>query len=218
MRIAPATPADLPAAAACMAAAFSNDPVTGAFFHDSPIGRAESTARFFAMLFDARIALGMPALVARDGDRVGGLVMGYDTTGSADWPVDVQARWEAFEALHPGLPERFETYETLVNTFRPVGSPYVLGALGVDPAYQGKGLGRALVEAFLNLSDGDPASTGTILETGTPSNLDFYRRLGFEVTGAGPLGSATLWCMFRPKPTPRISRTPANFRNEHPGQ
>lgn len=66
------------------------------FFADHPAGRDAAAERFFSILMRARIAMGMPALVAREGDRLLGGAMGY-TAEPPDWPHAYQQEWDAFE-------------------------------------------------------------------------------------------------------------------------
>ncbi len=55
---------------------------------------------------------------------------------------------------------------------------YVM-VLGVAPAFQGQGYGRALLQPMLDRAEleGVPC----YLETTQPKNVSFYRRLGFDV-------------------------------------
>ena len=75
---------DVPGAAACFAEAFRDDPLINHFFADHPAGWG-AAATFFRLLMQVRLALGMPVIVARDGERLLGGAMGYDTR-EADWP------------------------------------------------------------------------------------------------------------------------------------
>jgi predicted N-acetyltransferase YhbS len=60
----------------------------------------------------------------------------------------------------------------------------------VAPALQGRGIGRALIEAGLGAARAD--GTGAFLSTGTRANVAIYGRCGFRVyeqadaPGAGP--------------------------------
>lgn len=82
---------------------------------------------------------------------------------------------------------------------------WYLAVLGVDPAMQGRGLGRALLEPVLDRCDDliEPA----YLETQKPDNLPFYERFGFRVVGEVQVSdSPTIWRMWRdPDPT-RLER------------
>ena len=84
------------------------------------------------------------------------------------------------------------------------GEPcWFLDLVGVAPAAQGRGLGRALVRHGLQRAraDGCPA----FLETGTPRNVSFYESLGFQVIGEqqAPDAGPVIWFM----QTPRTARS-----------
>ena len=198
MQIRAATPDDLTDATDCLLAAFSDDPVAGAFWDDSPLGRTPATAQFFALLLEVRLALNMPVLVAMVDDSLAGVVMGYDTAPPA-WPAEFQQRLQEFEAINPAFAARLVTYDRIVAEAHLDMPYYHLGAIGVRPGFQGAGVGKALIQAFLDLSDRDPRSHGTELETATPSNLGLYGRFGFQTRSSGALEQVTLWCMFCPK-------------------
>ena len=59
---------------------------------------------------------------------------------------------------------------------------FYLEAVGVEPLHQGKGLGRALVQA--GLSRADELNVPCYLETHNPTNLGFYVSLGFNIVGS----------------------------------
>jgi len=87
-------------------------------------------------------------------------------------------------------------YDEIADKTMPTAPHYYLGVIGVDPAWHGQGVGARLINAFCDLSAADPLSCGVFLETANPSNVRFYERAGFAVTGQGRLGGATLWCLF----------------------
>lgn len=194
MQIAPAAPSDLEPAVTCLAEAFAEDPITGFLLQAGP-GYRDRVTQFFSLLMRARIALGMPVLVASDGTRVHGATMGY-TTARPVWPSAVTADWDRFENATPGLTDRMARYDEIADQYKPSAPHYYLGVIGVDPAMHGLGLGTRLLQSFCDLSAGDPLSSGVYLETANPSNVRFYERAGFAETGRGSLGGATLWCMF----------------------
>lgn len=79
---------------------------------------------------------------------------------------------------------------------------WYLMLLGVDPAHQGQGVGRALVQPVFERAD--TAGLPCYLETQVETNVAIYRRLGFEVVDEGevPEADCRSWAMKRlPRPT-----------------
>lgn len=69
--------------------------------------------------------------------------------------------------------------------------------LGVDPSYQGKGYGSALLSPIL-----DEAKTKNIpvyLETAQPKNVSFYKRMGFELIRevVEPVSGIKIWTFIK---------------------
>ena len=73
---------------------------------------------------------------------------------------------------------------------------WYLGILGTDPVHQGCGVASALMEPTLERCDA--AGFPAYLESSKQSNLPFYERHGFRVTGKVEVhGGPTLWSMSR---------------------
>jgi ribosomal protein S18 acetylase RimI-like enzyme len=197
MQVVPATAADAEQAAKSLSLAFSTDPLINFFFHTSSQGVGAAAETFFSVLLRARVAMGMPALLAKEGDELLGVVMGY-TTERPEWPEPFNHEWDELEASAPGIVERFEAYEHISDQGLPPDPHYYLGVIGVKNEHKGKGVGRVLLDAFCRLSADDPLSSGVYLETGNPGNLPFYRSNGFELRAEGQLGMGPLWCLFHP--------------------
>ena len=75
------------------------------------------------------------------------------------------------------------------------GPHWYLMTVGTRTARQGQGLGSQLVE--LGTSRADDAGVPCYLETGTDSNIAFYRKRGFEVLGQADCYWYTLTGMVR---------------------
>jgi ribosomal protein S18 acetylase RimI-like enzyme len=76
------------------------------------------------------------------------------------------------------------------------GLHWYLMTVGTRTARQGQGLGSQLVE--MGTSQADDAGVPCYLETGTDSNIAFYRKRGFEVVGQVDCYGYTLTGMIRP--------------------
>jgi GNAT superfamily N-acetyltransferase len=97
------------------------------------------------------------------------------------------------------LPRAMRALAT-VERRHPTEPHWYLAVLGTAPTHQGKGVGSALLGPVLERCDteGLPA----YLESSKESNIPFYRRHGFEVTGEIRLpGGPPVWSMWRlPRP------------------
>jgi GNAT superfamily N-acetyltransferase len=89
-----------------------------------------------------------------------------------------------------------------VERLHPKEPHWYLGVLGTRTRSQGKGVGSALLTPVLERCDVE--AIPAYLESSKHSNIAFYRRHGFEVTGEIPLpfGGPTVWPMWR-EPRPR---------------
>ena len=75
------------------------------------------------------------------------------------------------------------------------GPHWYLMAIGTSPTRQGTGLGSALLG--LGTSEADAAGIPCYLETATESNVAYYSKRGFEVTGQANVLGFTLYGMVR---------------------
>ena len=191
-----AQPGDVGDAVAALGAAFDHDPLMAYLFSDSPAGIHGGAMEFFSILLKARISLGMPADVLRQAGRVLGAIMGYNTSRPT-WPAALASAWRRFEADVPGFAVRLAAYEKICEAHQPSEEHYYLGVIGVHPSIQGKGAGKAMLDAFCALSLADQRSHGVYLDTSNPGSLQFYYNNGFELRGEGRLGEARLWCVYK---------------------
>lgn len=194
MHITTAAPADLQQAVGCLAAAFAQDPITGFLLQTGP-QYTERLTQFFSLLMRARIALGMPVLLARGSATIDGAAMGYNTA-RPQWPQALADDWDRFESSIPGFTDRIAVYDAIADKSKPSVPHYYLGVIGTHPSQHGLGIGTRLLQSFCAISAADGLSHGVYLETASSTNVRFYERAGFEVIGQGALGRATLWCMF----------------------
>jgi GNAT superfamily N-acetyltransferase len=80
---------------------------------------------------------------------------------------------------------------------------WYLPLIGVDPVYQGRGYGSALLRHALEQCDRD--GMPAYLESSNSRNIPLYQRYGFEIIGAIQSGtSPTVVPMLRPRRTFRV--------------
>jgi ribosomal protein S18 acetylase RimI-like enzyme len=87
-----------------------------------------------------------------------------------------------------------EVFDVL-RRHHPVEPHWYLGTLGVEPELQRRGLGDALLRAWLEQVDRRPAPA--YLETDRAENLPFYAHAGFEELGRIEVLGASIWRMQR---------------------
>jgi ribosomal protein S18 acetylase RimI-like enzyme len=130
-----------------------------------------------------------------------------DLAGASIWapPGKPRPGWQDLLRLLPVLPYLIGLGRSAPDAARllaaadharPKRSHWYLATLGTDPDRQGRGIGSALVSRVLAQVDRD--GLPAYLESSKESNVPFYRRHGFEVTGeiSAPDGP-TLWLMWR---------------------
>jgi len=72
-------------------------------------------------------------------------------------------------------------FVTYTFRYRPREPHYYINELAVLPEYQGRGIGKVLLNYVENLSLQGKKSAGTALDTSNPDNVAFYQHLGYKV-------------------------------------
>lgn len=183
-----ATSRDEAAAIATLTLAFAADPMTRWSWPD-PRTYLEAFPKF------AR-AFGGEAFLKGSAHRVDGCA------GVALWlPPGAEPDGPALGALMqatiagPALMEGAGIMQQMM-AFHPTEPHWYLPLIGIDPQHQGKGLGGALLDHALALSDRD--GVPAYLESSNPRNIGLYERHGFERLGRIQNGSSpTLVPMLR---------------------
>jgi ribosomal protein S18 acetylase RimI-like enzyme len=124
----------------------------------------------------AAVATWLPPGVAPDGALMAAIM---DEQTPASRKAEMDALFEQMERFHLKEPH------------------WYLPLIAADPAYRGRGLGTALLEAAIARidADGRPA----YLESSNPRNIPLYQRFGFEIIGEIQTGtSPVLTPMLRP--------------------
>lgn len=196
----PAGSGDLVALGDVLQAAFFDDPVTSWLLPD-PGSRPRRLAGMFTTLMVGHY-LPMRTVWTT-----------ADQRGAALWAPPGHAKIPLRRILEqaPGMVKSLgrNTVRSLkfldrVEKQHPIEPHWYLGVLGTSPAHQGRGIGGALLGAVLERCDRDEMPA--YLESSKPTNLPYYRRFGFEVTGEISItGGPTVWPMWR---EPRAAHEP----------
>lgn len=188
-----ATPADVPAVAACLASAFFEDPLWGNWTFPDERTRARDIESF--MRFWAATAVRDPWVRMTGGGEA-----------VAIWhpPGEPELTPEQEEELQPLLDEWFGgragELRALFDQFdehHPQEQPhYYLSWWATHRDHAGRGLGTVLIEE--NLAEIDATGLPAFLESTNPANLARYEALGFERRSEfGPPGGPVITTMWR---------------------
>ena len=188
-----ATAVDVVVIAAALARAFDDDPMTAWVFPDEAT-RRRHLARFFAAYL-RKIVLRHDEVYTTPDDAGAAL---WEPPGC--WQVGIRGQLRLLPAMVGLLGRRLPTVGrgwALIESRHPrQPAHWYLATLGTEPARQGHGVGSALMGPVLERCDqeGVPA----YLESSKESNLAFYARFGFEVTGEIDVPDGPrLWPMWR---------------------
>jgi ribosomal protein S18 acetylase RimI-like enzyme len=194
-------PAEIGPAGAMLARAFRDDPLTRLLAPDP--GRRDEVSRWF---FEANARYGMLygdvwAVVGADGGVRGSAIWWGPEyvepddergalSGLADGPIVVgPAGWTRLREL--------SSFMSVLHRRVAPDRHWYLSVLGVEPGFQGQGIGGAALRPVLERLDAE--GLPAYLETALPRNLSFYRRHGFEVGAEAvvPPSGMAVWAMRR---------------------
>jgi ribosomal protein S18 acetylase RimI-like enzyme len=192
-------------AAVSLGRAFINDPTFKPLIPDiaDPLERARRLAELFRAMLAIERRNGQPVFgVVDDNGRVVAAAMtegaghpntlGFMATGLGQTPRLIRAiGWG-------GLVRALNMFSVLSEN-HPKEPHLYLQVLGCDPAFQGKGYGKALLDRLALEARARPEIAGVYLETATEANVAFYNSKGYEILGElYPLG-IRIWRMYQRK-------------------
>lgn len=197
MPVRPVHRTDVPALARALADAFDDDPVMCWLLPD-PARRPSGLARLFAAeLRHHHLAGGGAELVETGaGVIVGGAL--WEPPGR--WKASTLSSLRSFPSVALALGRQLRVGAEVghaLESAHPVRPHWYLAMIGTATAGRGDGHGTALLRSRLDRCDG--AGLPAYLESTKESNVPYYERFGFEVTGtiAIPNGGPTLFAMWR---------------------
>lgn len=197
----PAARADIRALADVLAKAFYDDPPFMWILPDDKTRLARNRGIFATVLRVEALRHGAVD-VAWDGES-GRIVGGAIWFPPGTWPSTLSPL-QGIRALHGfarALGRRLGPASDLVRALapaHPAAPHWYLYDIGVDPAYQGRGVGGALLRSRLDRVDKEGAVA--YLESSKPGNIPIYEHFGFQVAQVPrlPDGAPIVTPMSRP--------------------
>lgn len=193
----PATRSDIPVAARVLASAFDDDPVMAWMWPDVGARRSGLPRLFGTLIRHHHFTLGgVEVAIAPDGAVVGATL--WDPPGQ--WRQSMLSQVRTAPAMIRAFGSRMGVGAEVAATMEeahPAEPHWYLSTIGTHPSVRGGGLGRALMASRLARCDAEYAPA--YLESSKETNVPYYERFGFEVTGeiVIPNGGPTLWAMWR---------------------
>ena len=190
----PGTLDDVDAAAAVLAEAFADSPWTR--WTVDPERHIERIGSLQRLVLERAVLPFGELWVACVGTEVAGVAMWMHPNRIPHPAVWSSMRAET-AALEGSRHDASVIAEEMLAFLKPATRHYYLGAVGVVPVHQGRGIGAELLAPVLRRADDE--SVDVSLETSTGSNVAFYRRLGFTTVGEHqiPDGGPHVWAMIR---------------------
>jgi GNAT superfamily N-acetyltransferase len=175
---------------ASLARAFADDPVTNWTF---PEAAGRDLGRMFSALM-TKVFLRSGLAYTTD-DLVGAALW----SAPGGWPFSWVQQLRLAPSVLPLLGRhlvKVVRWMRMVDSLHPKEPHWYLAVLGTDPPFQGRGVGSALLEPVITRCDEE--GLPSYLESSKESNVPFYRRHGYEVTGViSGFGAPPLYAMWR---------------------
>jgi GNAT superfamily N-acetyltransferase len=191
-------------AAGVLSRAFVDDPLINALVPEprEPVERVHRLTALFAVVLHLQRGDGQPVFGVFEAGRLIAAAVVEGTmhasagatiaSGLLRLPSMVRAvGWG-------GVRRSIRLFDTLTRNHPPRPHLY-LNILGVEPSFQGRHCGVAILNHLRDLVETRSDLEGVYLETATEANVAYYLRNGYEVIGEfHPLG-VRMWRMFQPR-------------------
>lgn len=159
--------------------------------------RARMLPRYYEMLIERVFLPRGEAWAATDADGtvVGGALWNGPGDHGLRWHERLREAWVMRPTGWLGF-KRGGVSEATMKEHHPRGPHLYLLTLSIEPEAQRRGFGSVLMKPLIDRADAERLPV--YLETQRESNVPFYRRFGFELTGEVTIpGGPPMWLMWR---------------------
>ncbi len=186
-------PADREDIVDVLVGAFADYPVMRYVLSATEVDYPEALRALVGLFVDLRLDRGSPVLGVRSGsDLVAAALVDEPDPGPVpSSPLDPEG--DVWAVLGPEAHRRMESFEEESAHLEPEIPHYFVGMIGVRATQRGEGHARRLLGEVERMSAEDPRSRAVSLSTEQETNLAFYERLGYRVTGEAKLGELHTW-------------------------
>lgn len=184
-------------AAEVLALAFRDNPLNCAVIEDArPERRLRSNRYGMRALLPTALRSGR-VLAARGREGLLGVLVSTPPLAYPLAPPPLASRLRCVWGQGLRIARRWALVFETLHAVHPGESHWYLGALGVLPEQQQRGVGSALLAHWL--AQTEPDAPFHYLETDRESNVAFYRGAGFAVEGELQVLGVRVWRMRRPR-------------------
>ncbi len=150
--------------------------------------------------FALYLEIGHPIFITRDKNKIAGLFILKSPHIKAPLSIKLTRILPMLPVFARLLSNYFRVFHLAPAVKPPDNLPtphYVLEGLAVDPACQGQGLARIMLEKASQLSVEDKTATGIYLFTGDEKNRAIYEHFNYKIINQVPTRSLTAYHMFK---------------------
>lgn len=172
--------------------AFADYPVMRFVIGPEHRGDAARLRALIGFFVDVRLTMGWPVLGIREGTALVAATLVNEPTTEPFLSRFGEGLTRLRGELGPAAYGRLERFEQASEGNEPQEPHFFVGMLGVRRAWQGRGLGRRLLEAVRDMAR-EAGAPCIALSTEDERNVPFYRHLGLEVVGEADVESLHTW-------------------------
>ena len=128
-----------------------------------------------------------------------GALIALDPGGYPAAPPPIRLQIRCLWGQGPWVMRRWARLYRMLDAWHPKEPHCYLSLIAIEPARQGRGIGRSLLETWLR--DVDARAMASYLETDRRELVGFYQAAGFSVERDLEAFGTPIWCMSRPAKT-----------------